>query len=317
MKTKIIKLSCVTVTALALLSGCGSSSDTSSTDTSTGTSTMDITNAILTNRSANCEEYVKTYTSMVTDIQNDTDFDGSLEITVEDGKCKFTSNAIPNYDFNDGSGNFATDVSEQALNVEITTNPTIASTTTALSLSTDNAIFLNGVKVDSVAAGCYGVGNGQIGCDDMSAPYRYDPVYAGFGTDSHNAHTQPTGEYHYHASPVALFDTEGNSESPVIGFAADGFPIYGSYIDDNGEIRKVTSSYAVKTGDRITIDGINPGGSYTGEFVTDYEYVASSGDLDECNGMEVDGVYGYYITDDYPYVLGCYKGTTDSSFNKR
>ena len=40
-----------------------------------------------------------------------------------------------------------------------------------------------------------------------------------------------SGSYHYHCDPNALFDDVPVGEgSPVIGFAADGFPIYGSYI---------------------------------------------------------------------------------------
>ena len=55
-----------------------------------------------------------------------------------------------------------------------------------------------------------------------------------------------------------------------------------------------------------------------GELVDDdYEFIESLGDLDECNGMTVDDVYGYYITDNYPYVVGCFSGSPDSSFNKR
>ncbi len=41
------------------------------------------------------------------------------------------------------------------------------------------------------------------------------------------------------------------------------------------------------------------------------------GDLDECNGITIDGACGDYITDGFPYIVGCYKGTPDSSFNKR
>ena len=48
----------------------------------------------------------------------------------------------------------------------------------------------------------------------------------------------------------------------------------------------------------------------------DYEYVANSGDLDECNGMMRNGVYGYYIVNEYPWVLRCYQGTPDESFDK-
>ena len=50
--------------------------------------------------------------------------------------------------------------------------------------------------------------------------------------------------------------------------------------------------------------------------IDDYEYVANSGDLDECNGMTVNGQYGYYVTESYPWVIACFSGTPASSFNK-
>ena len=49
---------------------------------------------------------------------------------------------------------------------------------------------------------------------------------------------------------------------------------------------------------------------------SDYEYVEGLGDLDECNGMTFKGSYGYYVTDGYPYILNCFKGTINSSFQK-
>ena len=48
----------------------------------------------------------------------------------------------------------------------------------------------------------------------------------------------------------------------------------------------------------------------------DYEYVAGLGDLDACNGMTVDGAYGYVVTEGFPYILGCFTGTPDPSFRK-
>ena len=177
-----------------------------------------------------------------------------------------------------------------------------------------------------LAAACYGVGNeplGQekVGCGTDGQPWRYDPMFPGnnFGTDSHNAHTQPDGTYHYHASPEALYSEEATSPSPVIGFAADGFPIFGPFIADaSGTIRRVTSSYILKEGYRVSLDGEGafPGGVYDGKFRDDYEYVAGAGDLDECNGMFFEGSYGYYATDSFPWVMGCFKGEPDSSFQK-
>lgn len=60
----------------------------------------------------------------------------------------------------------------------------------------------------------------------------------------------------------------------------------------------------------------NPGGDYDGTYVDDYEYVQGSGDLDECNGMMRNGSYGYYVVNEYPWVLACYQGTPHASFEK-
>jgi hypothetical protein len=101
----------------------------------------------------------------------------------------------------------------------------------------------------------------------------------------------------------------------VVGFAADGFPIFGSYFDDNGVVRQAESSYRLKAGNRPSGNG-NPGGQYDGTYRDDYEYVEGVGDLDECNGMTVDGVYGYYIINEFPWMLNCFSGTPNSSFRK-
>ena len=72
----------------------------------------------------------------------------------------------------------------------------------------------------------------------------------------------------------------------------------------------------MKSGTRPTGEG-EPGGTYDGTYRDDYEYVEGSGDLDECNGTTLNGVYGYYITDGFPYIMSCFKGTPDPSFLKR
>ena len=122
---------------------------------------------------------------------------------------------------------------------------------------------------------------------------------------------------HYHGPPNALFEFGSANGSPVVGFAADGFPIFGSefYDPDLDTVRAATSSYQLKAGTRPSGAG-EPGGVYDGTFRDDYEYVAGIGDLDECNGMTLDGVYGYYITATYPYIIGCFKGVPHSSFEK-
>ena len=113
-------------------------------------------------------------------------------------------------------------------------------------------------------------------------------------------------------------DKSTGQESPVIGFAADGFPILGSFFLAEGTPRKALSSYRLKNegGARPRGDATNPGGNYDGTYIQDYEYIEGSGDLDECNGMIVDDSYGYYVTDTYPWIIGCFKGNIDASFEK-
>lgn len=279
--------------------------------------TLDITDRNLNNDSPNCADHVRAYQSMAQDASTGITYNGNLNISTTDTHCIFNTNAIPNHTFNDGANPFPNAFSEQSEEYRIPKEPAFAATSTALSLRYDDAILLNGIKVDLLAAGCFGVGNGRIGCNDDNQPWRYDPMYQsnGFRVDSHNAHTQPDGTYHYHGDPNALFNRTGDEASPVVGFAADGFPIYGSFINDGGTIRQAQSSYQLKTGTRPS-DNNQPGGAYDGSFRDDYEYIAGSGDLDECNGMSVDGNYGYYITDTFPYMLACFKGTVDASFSK-
>lgn len=306
------------VIACLFLSACstGSTSDTSNEGSSA--TQVDITDKVFTSRSRDCASYVDSYKSSATDVNRSQAFTGSLTIISTADSCVFHTNAIPNHDFNDGEHSFVNSTEEQDDQFEVTNSPSFAANTTAISLTMDNAIFLNGVKLDLLAAGCYGVSDGKIGCHNSDQPWRYDPMseLADFGTDSHNAHTQPDGTYHYHGNPNALFYANADIVSPVIGFAADGYPIYGSYFSDEGIIRAAKSSYQLKSGNRTAINSINPGGSYDGTYVDDYEYIEGSGDLDECNGMTIDELYGYYVTSAYPWVLACFKGTPDSSFLK-
>ncbi|MEM8601366.1 MAG: YHYH protein [Bacteroidota bacterium] len=293
----------------------GCDADSGTADAFETVDAIDITDAVLTSQDVNCASYVEAYRADATDLAENRAYEGALTIDTDGATCTFTSNAIPNHDFND-AGSFATRVSAQTQVYTITATPDFAAARTALSLDYDNAVLLNGVKVDLLAAGCYGVGNGHAGCHDMDTPWRYDPMgTVHFGTDAHNAHTQPDGTYHYHGNPKALFDdADGAAPSPVIGFAADGFPIFGTYFrDDTGTVRKATSSYQLKTGTRPS----GPGGVYDGTFVDDYAYVEGAGDLDACNGMIVNEAYGYYVTDGYPHMLGCFTGTPDASFRKR
>ena len=307
--------------AVVALPACASTS--SSTDAEL--EVVDITDIILTERSGDCADYAANYQAEVTDLKLDTAFVSDITVVAGGSSCMITADSIPNYDFNDDTANFRTNVAEQKLALTVSRTPQLADSPTSLSLVLYNAVMLNGVALDTIADGCYAPdneeadtdGNIPAGCG-LFVDWRLDAMGpVNFGTDSHNAHVQPGGLYHYHGNPMALFDSEPTTEgSPVIGFAADGFPIYGPYFVDEstGELLEATSGYTLKTGERPSGDS-GPGGTYDGTYVEDYEFT-DAGTLDECNGMEVDGQYGYYVTSSYPWVMACYSGTPDLSFFK-
>ena len=165
-------------------------------------------------------------------------------------------------------------------------------------------VALNGVPFDPNAAEWY-QNNRQSG-------WSYDPfaMNGQLGLDFNNAHVQPTGAYHYHGVPTSLVGN-GRGHSPLIGFAADGFPIYGPNGYTNGQVREQASSWQLRSGTRTS----GPGGRYDGTFVEDYQYVAGSGDLDQCNGKDTvtpeypNGTYAYFLTEEFPYVPRCWVGT--------
>jgi hypothetical protein len=150
------------------------------------------------------------------------------------------------------------------------------------------------------------------------------------GIDENHAHVQPTGAYHYHGLPTGLIarlqkEKTGN-RMLLIGYAADGFPIYAKSGHEKAEdasspVKKRKSSYHLKKGNRPKGDN-GPGGKYDGTFVQDYEFEKASGDLDECNGRKgvtpefADGTYYYVVTDAYPFIPRYFRGTPDRSFEK-
>ena len=226
---------------------------------------IDITNDIFSNRSSDCADYDENYKSSVRDLTRAIDFEGYVNIEAYEEYCDIYSDNIPNHDFNDSSANFASNVMERDGTFKVKRFPEAASQNTEIQRGVWDALMLNGVVVDLKSAGCYSPsspnansdGNIAAGCGQSAqwnlVPLEYTSM---FGVDIHNAHVQPDGSYHYHGNPNAMFDDSPSGEgSPFIGFAADGFPIYGSYILDSqtGTYRKALSGYTLKEGTRGSI----------------------------------------------------------------
>ncbi|MFT3788393.1 MAG: YHYH protein [Tepidisphaeraceae bacterium] len=160
------------------------------------------------------------------------------------------------------------------------------------------------------------------------------------------------GTYHYHEAPVALLNqidpgNTGQHHSPIVGYAWDGFPIYGPYgytdpNDASSAVKRITSGYQVrdgmlasgirdKTSDTGTTLAANQRGPTVasvaaGSYIEDYEYVAGIGDLNEYNMRFTvtpeypQGTWAYFLTLNaagtsvYPYIIGPqYYGVVDTS----
>lgn len=297
--------------------------------------------AVLTNRSSDCADHVGLHQTPITDVSTGTDFVGRVEITATEESCTFTVNQIPNHDAGQGV-NWPNRMGEVPDTFTVTRTPSAAAQPTALSLD-PQVIFLNGVQWEANPAACFGVGNSPLGRERIGCgprlgdhPWRYNvgsSLNDGFRFDDYHAHVQASGKYHYHSTPRVLYTATPDFEaalacedgpSPVIGFAADGFPVYGPcFEDETGTVRPALSGYVLRDGTRQPVEGYPQtpyavgdvkSDDYDGQFVGDFRHDPDVGDLDACNGMTVDGQYAYYVTAGFPYTLRCLTGTPDASF---
>ena len=256
------------------------------------------------------------------------------------------------------TGPFATGPVSTALNnnytIKIPLNPTVATTKTLVGNGTI-AAFINGTVAYNA---------GDAGSYNNQNKWHSNAVYfENIGFDCAHGHPGPmTSDYHHHQNPSAfnietvpsssicnvyladgLYVPNAATHGPLIGFAADGFPIYGAYgytnpLDATTPIKRMTSSYQLRNitarttlpdgtaavGPTLTemVQIMGPGQpkiqAILGAYLEDFEYVAGLGDLDENNGRFCktpeypNGIYCYFATIDannkpvYPYLLGKY-----------
>jgi hypothetical protein len=198
-----------------------------------------------------------------------------------------SSNSIPDHSTgqfpNRGNPN---SISAQSISTCLSANPTKGTTPqTARTVG----IAENGVLIRPQTADYYDAGSRRGFSRDKSSGWNLEAMGARdiLGLDTNNAHVDHTGIYHYHGVPAPLVQTSTDTR---IGWAADGFEIH--YVADQAR-----PSYLLKGGTRKTA----PGGAHDGTYVEDFEYVAGSGNLDQCNGGTVNGTYMYFATDAYPF----------------
>lgn len=241
-----------------------------------------------------------------------------------------TATCIPDYSIGPWAANPNTPVNQNFV-FKITRNPVQNTGNPVATPLGHIGVWSNGVSIFNAKDGMSYNNQGIWNRDAL--------VFEGISFDNCLGHPAPNGEYHHHVNPTCLYDdTDDTKHAPVIGYAFDGFPIYGAYgydqVNGTGAFRKMQSSYQLRN---ITARTTLPNGTVLqpsqygpaiagqyplGAFLEDYEYVQGSGDLDAHNGRFCitpeypNGIYAYFVTIDanenpvYPYVLGpSYYGT--------
>ena len=261
-----------------------------------------------------------------------------------------TTNGIPSYitgPFLDGNPSLAT--SQNGAIFRFPLSPSQNTGTLTATTGGNIGIFINGVALfdyrdgaswqfstSTLKGGPYGgVGDGVWNRDAV--------VGERIGFDCSKGHPA-MGNYHHHQNPSAfrldlnvistvcnlytadgLYVIDSTKHSPLIGYAYDGFPIYGAYgyknANGSGGIARIKSSYfkrniTVRThyanGTNVT-DGPAVNATYPiGYFREDYEYIAPTASqpdyLDSHNGR-------FCVTPEYPNGIYCYFSTVDANWN--
>jgi hypothetical protein len=249
----------------------------------------------------NQNDYLGAYT-----INNDNTYGTKTVVTLTADKRIMTTNGLPNHKTgtfpNDGNPNT---ISAQNLTYSLPLKPVY---TGKAKWAREPGVAVNGVKFEPETAEAFVCETGER--------YRIEAFQSlvNLGLDFNHAHVQPTGAYHYHGVPTGLIDILYKGEDLIlVGFALDGFPIYYSKSGQYKPSFKLASKS--RTGDvcayntrKEKISKVLKNTQPDGTFVSDWEYVKGLGDLDECNGKEVNGKYMYFVTDTYPYAGRCLMG---------
>ena len=252
--------------------------------------------------------------------------DSWVEITVEGDRRRIRSNGMPNHPTgrfpNRGNPN---SISEQSYDFRIPLEPVAADAPTPVGMNMFG-IALNGCFFEA--------GTAEWWRNDRGSGWHIEaigPRGGHLGIDASNGHVQPSGAYHYHAVPNGLVESLATKESERVqmhlGWAADGYPIYGPWgpedpMDLESPIRRLEPSWRLKQGARPA-PPLGPGGRHDGTYEEDYDFVEGSGDLDRMNGRFgrtrefPEGTYHYVVTDRFPFVPRSWRGTPSSEMNKR
>lgn len=190
-------------------------------------------------------------------------------ITVQGGQRVFQSNDLPDhmtgvFPISPADDAYQVDrnpnsIQSQSVRLELPANPVLAPQPSCV--GGEVGIMLSGVLIFN-----------SFDAEGRDAP-------ANEVQDSCQGHPQQTGLYHYHSLSGCIEDTAAG-HSALMGYAFDGFGIYGYYGQDGAELTNAA------------LDGCH-GHTHTIEW----------------DGRIVE-MYHYHATHEFPYVLGCFRGTS-------
>lgn len=304
--------------------------------------------AWLRNTTITARHYSKTTGALI----NDADLANVQSVNYTTTDVYITTTGLPAYITGPFLDNNPNNAGNQNAIFKFPLTPTKNTGTPTATTAGNIGIFINGVALfdyrDGVAwnnttgALCGGPGNPTCpGGMGATQAWNRDAIVAErAGFDCAKGHPAGTN-YHHHQNPSAfnldlnvlstvcnlyaadgLYVINATQHSPLLGFAYDGFPIYGaySYADTNGTgaITRMKSSYQLRNITTRTL-GAPINTTYPlGYFREDYEYIANTSTdyLDAHNGRYCKtpefpaGTYAYFCTVDanhnsaYPYVIG-------------
>jgi hypothetical protein len=234
------------------------------------------------------------------------------QVQYSDNNVYISATCIPGYDIGPWKGNPNTPANQNFV-FKITRHP-VKNSGNAIATGLGHiGVFSNGVSIFNPKDG--------MSYNNQNVWHQNAVVVEGPSFDDCLGHPAPNGEYHHHLNPTCLYnDSLTTVHSPIIGYAFDGFPVYGAFAyanaDGSGNIKRMQSSYRKRN---ITIRNTMPDGSPAssngpavsanfpiGYYVEDFVFMQGSGDLDIHNGR-------FCVTPDYPQGIYCYFVTLDSN----
>ena len=202
----------------------------------------------------------------VTSSVSDAGFEDVVSVECADGEALLSGDTYPDHEML--TGVVATNEQTVVPAVNYTSPIPLAPALTTEAKTRDAAL---GVAVNGVPIYDY-TGGGEMSQDDLAHYQAQHDTIATQQLDVCGGHAGRGDDYHYHAAPTCMIEMMPNAgPAAIIGWAFDGFPIYGD---------------------------LNPDGTEIAE-----------GALDICNGQpdETFG-YRYHTTEEAPYIIQCIMG---------